>query len=368
MHASELSVDEKRAFHRDGFLVVREAVPRDLTCRARRDIDMHVAKDGVRRPYHDLSGASSLPDLVNEGPLAEIVRNTMGPYDPPSGAFAAVLYPQPATDLPNFGWQPHIDGMWYSPNIPASAAEVDSWQAPRTAHFGAGDATELGANKTPFFQDPACTLSLGSFTAFVGVALNDQTEFGRGNLCLLKGAHEEVERFFRMQRDAGGTVGPEGPRWPRLTRLGEDGVTLTAMPHYIRDQFAGDAVITNSAGGQVVWPEATPMLLDEGDAVIALHACPHGASINNGADPRKNVYFRLRRHRPGGAKVTGDSDHPDRGWDGEFLDYPEGYDPWQVALDAMCDHWREWDGMAEVVAEAHRLRRKSRCLRRRVLP
>ncbi|MCH8333643.1 hypothetical protein IIC65_06890 [Candidatus Sumerlaeota bacterium] len=64
-----------------------------------------------------------------------------------------------------------------------------------------------------------------------------------------------------------------------------------------------------------------------------------------------NVYFRLRRHRPGGARVAGDSDHPDRGWNGEFLDYPEGYNPWAVSIDALCDHWSEWDGMREVVAE-----------------
>ena len=350
MHASELSLDEKRALYRDGFLIVREAVARQLTFRARRAVNMHIAKEGVRRPYHDLSGSGVLPALVNDSPLGDIMRRTMGPYDRPRSAFAAVLYPQPQTNLPNFGWQPHLDGMWYSPDIPRAAADVDCWEAPRTPHFGKADATEIGANRTPFFQDPACTLSLGSFTAFVGVALNDQTEFGRGNLCLLRGAHEEVENFFRTQRDSGGTVGPEGPLWPRLTPRGDDGVAITMMPQYIRERFAGDAIATEHG----LWPEPAPILLDEGDAVIALHACPHGASINNGADPRINVYFRLRHHRPGGAVVQGDSDHPDRGWEGQFLDYAEGYDPWRVAVDVLCDHWSEWDGMQEVVAEGRR--------------
>ena len=333
MHANELSLDEKVALYRDGFVIVRDAVPRDLTFNARRAINIHVAKEGVRRPYHDLSGASTLPDLVNLSPLGEIMRTAMGPYDPPRSAFAAILYPQPRTHAPNFGWHPHVDGMWYSPDIPKTADDVDSWVAPRTPHFGTGGAAEIGANKTPFFQDQACTLALGSFTAFVGVALNDQTEFGRGNLCLLKGAHEEVEQFFRMQRNTGGVVGPEGLGWPRLSPTGDNGVALTPMPRAIRDQFTDDDGV----------PVPTPILLDEGDAVIALHACPHGASINEGADPRMNVYFRLRRHRPGGATVLGDSDHPDRGWDGEFLEYDAGYDPWKVAIDAMCDHWSEWD-------------------------
>ena len=190
-------------------------------------------------------------------------------------------------------------------------------------------------------------LALGSFTAFVGVALNDQTEFGRGNLCLLKGAHEDVEAFFRMQRDAGGNVGPEGPGWPRLAPRKDGGVSLTPMPQPVREKFIADAEVIDG----VAWPEPTPILLDEGDAVIALHACPHGGSVNAGADPRMNIYFRLRHERPGGATVLGDSDHPDRGWEGEFLDYADDYDPWQVAVDAMCDHWSEWDGMADVVAE-----------------
>ena len=65
-----------------------------------------------------------------------------------------------------------------------------------------------------------------------------------------------------------------------------------------------------------------------------------------------NVYFRLRRQQPGRAKVRGDSDHPDRGWDGEFLEYPNGFDPWQSSIDAMCDHWSEWDGMQDVLLDS----------------
>ena len=113
MHANELSLDEKITLYRDGFVIVRDAVPRELTFNARRAINMHVAKEGIRRPYHDLSGASTLPDLVNLSPLGEIMRSAMGPYDPPQSAFAAILYPQPKTQAPNFGGHPHVDGMWY---------------------------------------------------------------------------------------------------------------------------------------------------------------------------------------------------------------------------------------------------------------
>lgn len=347
--ATELTVEQKRSFYDDGFIILRNAVSRDLTFEARRTINMYAGQKGVRRHYHDIATSDALPNLINKSSLSEIIRNTMGPYDPPQRAFAAILYPEPENELPNYSWSPHVDGMWYSSNIPTSRREVESLQAPRTEHFGDANAAAIGANMTPFFQDPACTLSLGSYTAFVGVALNDQTEFGRGNLCVLKGAHHEVEKFFQMQRHEGGPVGPEGPGWPRLIPVGNDGVSLIGMPHAIRDKFTEGAERTPGGG---IWLKPTPVLLDEGDAVIALHACPHGASQNVGADPRMNVYFRLRHHRPGGATVMGDSDHPDRGWNGEFLEYPDDYDPWQVSMDAMCDHWSEWDGMQEVVAEA----------------
>ena len=348
--ATELSLAQKQQFLRDGFIVLRDVVDRELTWRARRAINLHTRATGALGPYHDFE-STELPDLVNQSDLGEVMRNTMGPFDAPQSAFAAVQYPvaEPAQVPPNYGWVPHVDGWWYSPDLPTSPADVDSWQAPRTAHFGRADASEIGANKTPFFQDPDCTLSIGSFTAFVGVALNDQTEFGRDNLALLPGAHGQVEEFFRMQRDAGGVVGPEGPGWPRLQPVGNDGVQFTSLPPSIVDAHLDTAETTEDGR---VWLKPAPVLLDEGDAVIALHACPHNVTMNLGADPRLNVYFRLRRKRPGHQQTLGDSDHPDREWEGGFYEFEEGYNPWRASIETMCDHWSDWDGMQEVVAAA----------------
>ena len=254
----------------------------------------------------------------------------MGPFDPPQRAMPMVLYPQepsaktgihgvPGSQVPNFGFVPHLDGQWAG-RLPRNANEVDSWQSPRTEHFGTGDARSRGGNNTPLFQDPACWLSLGSFTAFVGVALNDQTEFGRGNLAVLKGAHHAVQEFFRMQRHQGQVAGPEGPGWPRLAPVGEAGIALNVLPAAVRARFQEGATTTPDG---TRWLRPTPILLDEGDAVITLHAVPHcGTRNERGAEPRMNVYFRIRRQRPGGARVLGDSDHPDRGWNGEFSGLP----------------------------------------------
>ena len=36
---------------------------------------------------------------------------------------------------------------------------------------------------------------------------------------------------------------------------------------------------------------------------------------------------------------------------GDFLEYPEDWDPYKHSIEMLCDHWREWDGMQEVVRE-----------------
>ena len=162
----------------------------DLTRAAKRRIHEMIGRDGsLRRHYKDLSVAPEFPALINETSLGELLRNTMGEYDAPVKAMPTALHPfdasktitsygVPGTEIPNFGFVPHLDGQWAG-RVPRNQNEVDNWQSPRTEHFGTGDATNRGGNNTPLFQDPACKLSIGSFTAFVGVALNDQTEVGR---------------------------------------------------------------------------------------------------------------------------------------------------------------------------------------------
>ena len=46
---------------------------------------------------------------------------------------------------------------------------------------------------------------------------------------------------------------------------------------------------------------------------------------------------------PGVPRCSATATIPTVGWDGEFLEYDASYDPWNAAIDAMCDHWSEWD-------------------------
>ena len=49
--------------------------------------------------------------------------------------------------------------------------------------------------------------------------------------------------------------------------------------------------------------------------------------------------------------MVGNSDHPDRAWDGSFLNFEEGNNPWERSKFALCNMYHEWDGMQAIVAE-----------------
>ena len=53
MSVAELSIDQKRQFLKDGFIVLPGIVPRTLTAAARRHIYLDASKHGLRRHSHD---------------------------------------------------------------------------------------------------------------------------------------------------------------------------------------------------------------------------------------------------------------------------------------------------------------------------
>ena len=49
-----ITTEQKAQFVRDGFIVLRDVVPRELTGRARGEIHMHTVSTEMSRPYHAL--------------------------------------------------------------------------------------------------------------------------------------------------------------------------------------------------------------------------------------------------------------------------------------------------------------------------
>ena len=355
-----LTLNEKRTLYRDGYIVLRKAVSDDLVDAAKARIK--AAKKGER-----LGGESVMTDLVNASSITPILHDVMGQFDPPTACQVGVIKPSTPSDrfnnvgyrdrdMPYYGAQTHMDGS-ITIAAPQEVQEGTPDEIYRR-HFASGPKGDLGRspevmghNMVPLFEDPAMTLGLGSFTAFVFVCLNDQTTEGCGQTALLRGAHHDMERFFRWQYATNRHLGPEGPGWPRLNYEVPNRCGMVYVPQSVQDKFIDETSESTPDGRK--WPRPTQILMEPGDACITSYHIPHSGTRNeNGTESRKNIIFRIRnKKRQPNVVVSGVTDHPDRGQMGEWLDFEDGNDPWERSKHAMCNMWHEWDGMAEVVAE-----------------
>ena len=62
-----ITTEQKAQFVRDGFIVLRDVVPRELTGRARREIRMHTVSTEMSRPFHALVDDSIKVNAVSPG-------------------------------------------------------------------------------------------------------------------------------------------------------------------------------------------------------------------------------------------------------------------------------------------------------------
>jgi len=357
--ANALTLEQKKDLYRDGYIVLRNAVSKELVAAARARI--RAAKKG-----ENLGPSKAMTNLLNASSITPILTEAMGKFDPPivcqigvrkvgkpEERFNNVGYRD--KDMPYYGAETHMDG-----SITISAPQEVQQGTPEeiyARYFASGPKGDLGRspevmghNMVPLFEDPEMTLGLGSFTAFVFVCLNDQSVEGCGQTALLRGAHHAVEKFFRMQRDTNNRLGPEGPDWPRIDYESPNHCGLVYLPEAVRNQFIDETSECTPDGKR--WPRPTQVLMKEGDACITLYQIPHSGTRNeHGTESRKSIIFRIRaKKRQPDKLVNGVTDHPDRGQMGEWLEYEEGNDPWERSKYAMCNMWDEWDGMQEVVA------------------
>ena len=353
-----LSLQQKRDLYTDGYVVVKNAVSQSLVAAA-------LARIGRAKKGEIIGTDKAMTDLVNATSVTPILHDVMGQFDPPiSSQVGVVKHRDPGEhfnnlgyrdkDMPYYGAETHMDG---SITI-AAPQQVQEGTPDEIYHryFASGPKGDLGRsadvigdNMVPMFEDPEMTLGLGSFTAFVFICLTDQTVEGCGQTALLKGAHHEVEKFFRMQYETNRHLGPEGPGWPRMNHDAPNRSGLVYLPESVRDAFVDEQSETTPDGKR--WPRPTQILMSPGDVCIATYHIPHSGTRNqHGTESRKNIIFRIRnKKRQPNKLVNGVSDHPDRGQNGEWLAFEEGNDPWQRSKLAMCDMWDEWEGMTEVL-------------------
>ena len=359
-----LTLEQKRMLYHDGYIVLKNAVSEEQA-------DAALTRISEAKKGEHIGGEKVILDLINASSITPILNEVMGEFDPPIACQVGVI---PVTkpgdrftnlgyrdkDLPYYGAGTHMDG-----SITIAAPQEVQEGTPEeiyARHFASGPKGDLGRspevmghNMVPMFEAPAMTLGLGSFTAFAFICLNDQTGEGRGQTAVLRGAHHAMEKFFRMQYETNGHLGPEGPEWPRLNYDCPNRCGMIYVPQSVQDQFIDETSESTPDGKK--WPRPTQVLMDKGDACITLYHIPHSGTRNeHGTEPRKNMIFRIRnKNRQPNVMVNGISDHPDRGQRGEWLEFEEGNDPWERSKYAMCNMWDEWQGMQEVVAEQRAL-------------
>ena len=352
-----LTPDEKSALVRDGYVIAKGAVAPAL-------VDAALARIGRAERGESLHAEPEMTDLVNASSLAPILADAIGPYDPPTACQMGVIPRRDpgeqfnalgyrTCDMPYHGAQIHIDGMltmFDGPQVHevqrGTPEEIYARYITRGPRGDIGRSAEvMGGNMTPLFQDPEMTLALGSFTSFVFVALSDQTTEGCGQTNVLPGGHHAVHAFLQEQRATSNHLGPEGPGWPRMDHEVPNRCGLVYVPPAVAEQFVDDTCETTPDGRR--WPRPTPVFMEPGDALIATYQIPHSGSMNvNGTEARKTVIFRIRnKRRQPDQLVSGMSDHPDRGWNGEWLEFEPGNDPWERSKHAMCNMWDEWEGL-----------------------
>ena len=338
---SKLSLPQKRSFYRDGFVVAPGVVDQDRVDAASlifKELGrLRAAPAGLGVKQGD-RGAETRPgqspvllSLFNDSGLRDLVEEALGPVGPARGCQLATRFPADPgdhvnesgyrdLDTPFFGWHGHLDGLWngatrihQDTDRAMTPEQIEAWDRDPSTNSCRRCYPEHGAN-------------IRNFTALVAVAISDQTAEGAGNVGVLQGAHHEMERFFRHQRDAGGPLGPDGPDWERIDRDAPNGCGLRHYPDAVREAFSADAARTPDGK---LWPRPTLLRLAPGDAAMVLHAVPHCATRVNRSEPRLMVYFRVTpTARPESNRAI---------------------DP-----DALCDIWREWPGMADVVAAERR--------------
>ena len=359
-----LTLEQKRMLYHDGYIVLKNAVSEEQA-------DAALTRISEAKKGEYIGREEVIVDLINASSITPILNEVMGEFDPPIACQVGVI---PVTkpgdrftnlgyrdkDLPYYGAGTHMDG-----SITIAAPQEVQEGTPEeiyARHFASGPKGDLGRspevmghNMVPMFEDPEMTLGLGSFTAFVFICLNDQTVEGRGQTAILRGAHHAMQKFFRMQYETNEHLGPEGPEWPRLNYDCPNRCGMVYVPQSVQDQFIDESSESTPDGKK--WPRPTQVLMDKGDACITLYHIPHSGTRNeHGIESRKNMIFRIRnKKRQPNVLVNGISDHPDRGQQGEWLEFEKGNDPWERSKYAMCNMWDEWQGMQEVVAEQQSL-------------
>jgi hypothetical protein len=243
--------DWRTDFARDGYVLLRGAVPEERVRRARAAISASLARDAHAGRAPRSVGGNHCPELARDAALLALLEPLRGRADT------------------LFGERTHDDGLLRAIRrlTLRAIARLRGRRAQIALRFPvaepSGDARfglHLDGYPTGMNGVPRGTLFRS--TLLVGVYLTEVAGPDRGNLVVWPGSHRRYARFFR-ELDA--------PRF--LVERGPEAL--------LREIQAFDA------------GEPRQLEMRPGDAVIAHHLLGHGTADNLSTQTREAVYFRL---------------------------------------------------------------------------
>ncbi|MDE0178345.1 MAG: hypothetical protein OXP36_07080, partial [Gammaproteobacteria bacterium] len=83
-HAEAMTLQQKRDFYRDGYVILKNVVPQAM-------VDAAHARIESRREGENLAKAPEMTDLVNATAVTPILHDAMGRFDPPIASQVAVI-------------------------------------------------------------------------------------------------------------------------------------------------------------------------------------------------------------------------------------------------------------------------------------
>jgi hypothetical protein len=236
-----LSRSQRQAFMRNGFLLLRDAVPMRLVNAARRRVNHELGVpgrmidggvEGAAKLAGNTSNSEEVRRLFHHSDVAKYVDALLGAgnVEPPSGAQIALRFPELGDPRDPLGSEWHTDGMRQG--------------------------------------------KLHPFTLLVGVALSDATEPLAGNLTVFPESHRTLQRL--------------------LTADGK-------LRGYSDECFKADSVWGEGTLPDMGTP--VQLLMGKGDVVLAHPNLAHRGGLNFSPDIRYQIYFRIK-HKQFDARLS----------------------------------------------------------------
>lgn len=279
----ELSLDQKKDFIRNGYLVVQDAIPKELINRALRAINHNLATPSDPNAFKTVASACPelmvskvLLDLLNASPAREYVEQLVGQTQPVRATQIALRYPgsgclkEGAKKLGNSAHNQNLGSFLQNPLVGGIVNQflgtddedsnyiyTEHW--PRFWHIDG-------------FPDAIKQIQTGvvkNFTMLLGIYLSGTPEDYMGNFTVYPGSHHVLEKAFQ---EHGGAI-------PFLNR---------------ENPFEGIIHVRQAVEGKLAPP--VQLHIQPGDIVLAHYQTAHTIAPNISPHVRYALYFRLHHH------------------------------------------------------------------------